>query len=59
MNWRTLFCLPIFLAGVVASGNLSRLVGTNPHYEAHWGKIVFAVLLAIMFSYMATARRAE
>lgn len=40
----------VFMSGAVAALNLSKLVAVNPGYEAHWGELVFAVVLGICFS---------
>jgi len=40
----------VFLDGFVVCSNLSRLVDTNPNYEASWGKVAFAVLVAVFFA---------
>lgn len=45
-------CL-IFLAGGVTYMNLSVMYGAPAHYNANWGKVVFALLLAIFFGYCA------
>ena len=36
-----------FMGGFVASANLSRLVPTNPAYEAAWWKVMLALLIAV------------
>lgn len=43
----------VFLAGLTASANLSRLVATNPDYEASWGKVGFAAFIAILMGSLA------
>lgn len=51
-----LICLfMVFGSGFVAALNMSRLVSTNPDYDAAWWKVGLAVALAIMFGCMALA----
>lgn len=46
-------CL-VFLAGGVTFANLSVMVyGVPAHYSASWGKVIFALLLAMFFGYHA------
>ena len=54
---RILWCIPVFVAGFVVAINVTSLAETNPNYEASWEKVVFAVVLAIAFSVMATSRK--
>lgn len=37
-----------FLSGFVVAINLSQLVWVNPDYQAHWGKVIFAVFLGLV-----------
>jgi hypothetical protein len=43
-------CFAVFMAGVVASANLTCLVGTSQNYEATWVKFAVACSLAVVFS---------
>lgn len=46
-------CL-VFLAGGVVFANLLVMVyGSPEHYHANWGKVIFALLLAVYFGYCA------
>lgn len=36
----------VFISGMVTSNNLSRLIGTDPDYDAAWWKIVLSIFLA-------------
>lgn len=48
----------VFMAGGVTFANLAVMeYGVPTHYEASWGKIVFAVLLAIIFGIKAIGKR--
>lgn len=36
-----------FMSGFVVCANLSRLVGTNPNYDASYGTVAIAVFIAV------------
>ena len=41
----------VFMSGVVTAMNVIVLTGTTiTDYEAHWGKVVFALILAAFFA---------
>ncbi len=45
--------LMVFSAGFVCAMNLSRLLPTNPSYEANWFKVGFTLFLAVVFATFA------
>lgn len=48
-----LWILVVFLAGVVFSANLTRLVGTADTYNAQWWKVICSLGVGIMCGFLA------
>ncbi len=56
MRRRIAFAMMVFAiasCGFVIAANVSRLVDTNPGYEASWWKVAFAAFLVVVFGSIA------